>query len=141
MTVTCALTGCCLLASTLLAPTRGAAATAPAGCGKTLASGVYQIMDQNLTRTYRVFVPSDHRPGISYPLVMVIQGWGEDENEFIGDRSVTTLADQRGYIVVAPRGLGSAAPNLSQRPRRFVCWGRNSPGPLTRPPLNVRDCL
>jgi hypothetical protein len=44
----------------------GAAATPSPGCGKTLASGVYQMMDQNVTRTYRVFVPSDYQPGIPH---------------------------------------------------------------------------
>ncbi len=82
------------------------------GCGKTLASGSYQMTDQNVTRTYRVFVPSGYKPGIAYPLVMVFHGWGGDENEFLGDSNVTTLADQRGYIVVAPRGLGSGAPDV-----------------------------
>ena len=89
---------------TLLAAGWSAAATASLGCGKTLASGIYQMTDQNVTRTYRVFVPSNYKPGISYPLVMVFHGWGGDENEFLSDSSVTTLADQRGYIVVAPRG-------------------------------------
>ena len=111
MTVTHALTRCSLLAIAMLAPTLGGAVTPSPGCGKTLANGKYQMTDQNVMRTYRVFVPSSYRPSIAYPLVMVFHGWGGDENEFLGDKNVTTLADQRGYIVVAPRGLGSAAPD------------------------------
>jgi polyhydroxybutyrate depolymerase len=76
-------------------------------------------MDQNVTRTYRVFVPSGYKAATSYPLVMVFHGWGGDENEFLGDNSVTTLADQRGYIVVAPRGLGSAAPDANRNSWSF----------------------
>jgi polyhydroxybutyrate depolymerase len=117
--MTRALTGGCLLASTLLAAGWSAAATASLGCGKTLASGVYQMTDQNVTRTYRVFVPSGYKPGISYPLVMVFHGWGGDENEFLSDSSVTTLADQRGYLVVAPRGLGSGAPDANRNSWSF----------------------
>jgi poly(3-hydroxybutyrate) depolymerase len=111
MTVTRALPRCCLLAMTMLAPPWGVAATPSSGCAKTLASGTYQMTDQNLTRTYRVFVPSRYKPDTAYPLVVVFHGWGGDENEFLGDKNVTTLADERGYIVVAPRGLGSAAPD------------------------------
>jgi poly(3-hydroxybutyrate) depolymerase len=113
------LTRCCLLALTMLAPPWNAGATPSSGCGKTLASGVYRMTDQNLTRTYRLFLPSDYKPGISHPLVMVFHGWGGDENEFLGDSNVTTLADQRGYIVVAARGLGSAAPDSNQNSWSF----------------------
>ncbi len=69
------------------------------------------MTDQNVTRTYRVLVPPGHKPNTAYPLVMVFHGWGGNENEFLGNKNVRTLADQRGYIVVAPRGLGSAAPD------------------------------
>jgi polyhydroxybutyrate depolymerase len=95
----------------MLVPTLGEAITPSAGCGKMLASGTYRITDQNVTRTYRVFVPSAYKPSSAYPLVMVFHGWGGNENEFLGNKIVRTLADQRGYIVVAPRGLGSAAPD------------------------------
>jgi polyhydroxybutyrate depolymerase len=104
-------TRCCLLAVAMLGPTLVEAVTPSAGCGKTLASGTYRMTDQNVTRTYRVFVPSGYKPSSAYPLVMVFHGWGGDENEFLDDENVTTLADQRGYIVVAPRGLGSATPD------------------------------
>lgn len=96
---------------TMLVPTWDAGATPSLDRGKTLASGSYRMTDQNVTRTYRVFVPSRYQPGTAYPLVMVFHGWGGDENEFLDDKNVTTLADQRGYVVVAPRGLGSAAPD------------------------------
>jgi poly(3-hydroxybutyrate) depolymerase len=112
-------TRCCLLALTMLAPIWGAAATPSSGCGKTLASGVYQMTDQNVARTYRVFVPSRYKPGTANPVVMVFHGWGGDENEFLGDKNVTTLADERGYIVVAPRGLGSAAPDANRNSWSF----------------------
>ena len=105
-----ALTGCCLLV-TMVASTDGTAATPSPGCAGTLASGTYRMTDQQVTRTYRLFVPSRYAPGNAYPLVVVFHGWGGDESEFLGDAQVTTLADERGYIVVAPRGLGSAAPD------------------------------
>jgi poly(3-hydroxybutyrate) depolymerase len=73
---------------TLLAPPWVAAATPSSGCAKTLASGTYQMTDQHVTRTYRVFVPSRYQPETAYPLVVVFHGWGGDENEFLGDENV-----------------------------------------------------
>ncbi len=119
MTVTRAFPRWWLLAMTMLAPPWGAAATLSSGCAKTLASGTYQMTDQKVTRTYRVFVPSRYKPDTAYPLVMVFHGWGGDENEFLGDKNVTTLANERGYIVVAPRGLGSAAPDSNRNSWSF----------------------
>ena len=101
----------CLLAIAMLGPTLGEAVAPSPGCGKTLANGRYQMTDQNVTRTYRAFVPSGYKPNTAYPLVMVFHGWGGNENEFLGNRNVRTLANQRGYIVVAPRGLGSGSPD------------------------------
>jgi poly(3-hydroxybutyrate) depolymerase len=117
--MTRALTRCCLLVSVMLAPKLEAAVTPSLGCGKKLASGSYQMADQNVSRTYRVFVPSGYQSNNAYPLVMVFHGWGGDENEFLGDKNVTTLANQRGYIVVAPRGLGSASPDSNRNSWSF----------------------
>lgn len=119
MTMTGALTRCCLLTMTMLSPTLGVAVPSSRGCGKSLASGSYQMTDQNVTRTYRVFVPSGYKPGTAFPLVLVFHGWGGNENEFLGDNNVTTLANQRGYIVVAPLGLGSATPDSSRNSWSF----------------------
>jgi polyhydroxybutyrate depolymerase len=104
---------------TLSAPTWAAAGAPSAGCGRTVASGTYQLPDQDLTRTYRVFVPSRYKPGTASPLVLVFHGWGGDENEFLSDGQVTELADEHGYIVVAPRGLGSAAPDANRNSWSF----------------------
>jgi polyhydroxybutyrate depolymerase len=109
----------CLLALSMLAPTWGAGATPSSGCGQTLASGVFQMTDQDVTRVYRVFAPSGYKPSIAYPVVVVFHGWGGDENEFLGDSNVTALAEQRGYIVVAPRGLGSAGPDSNRNSWSF----------------------
>jgi polyhydroxybutyrate depolymerase len=113
-----ALAAICLI-MTALAPPWSAAAGASVGCGKSLASGTYQMTDQAVTRTYRVFVPARYQPGAAYPLVVVFHGWGGDENEFLGDETVRTLSEERGYIVVAPRGLGSAAPDSNRNSWSF----------------------
>ncbi len=101
-----------LIAVAGMAPALGVAASPSAGCaGQTLASGTYQLADQGVTRRYRIHVPSRYSPGVALPLVVVFHGWGGDENEFLGEAGVESLADERGYIVVAPRGLGSGDPD------------------------------
>lgn len=45
----------CLSVMTTLAPLLGWGATPSAGCGKSLSSGTYNITDQGVIRTYRVF--------------------------------------------------------------------------------------
>jgi polyhydroxybutyrate depolymerase len=64
-----------------------------------------------IDRTFRVHVPKGYKNNTAAPLVLVFHGWGGDENEFLGNRSVRSLADRRGYILVAPRGLGSGDPD------------------------------
>ena len=66
-----------------------------------------------ITRTFRVHVPRGYRTGVPAPLVTIFHGWGGNENAFLGRKSVTSLADKRGYILVAPRGLGSGDPDYS----------------------------
>jgi polyhydroxybutyrate depolymerase len=90
------------------------------------------MINQSLTRTYRIFVPPGYKPSTPNPLVLVFHGWGGDENEFLGDKSVRKLASQRGYIVVAPLGLGSASPDSSRNSWSF----RGSTTGLAGPPAN-----
>ena len=89
------------------------------GCGQSQASGVYQFHDQNLARIYRLFVPARYRPNSPLPLIVVFHGWGGDENEFLSDANVTALADERGYLLVAPRGLGSNPPDARRNSWSF----------------------
>ena len=43
----------------------------------------------------------------------IFHGWGGDQNEFIGNRKVRSEADKAGYILVAPKGLGSGSPDYN----------------------------
>jgi polyhydroxybutyrate depolymerase len=84
------------------------AETPSAGCASaTFASGVHQLADGDLSRTYRAFVPSGIDAARPAPLALVFHGWGEDENAFLDAPVVTAEADARGFILVAARGTGS----------------------------------
>ena len=78
-------------------------------CTSAWPSGDYTLERDGVTRSFRVHVPDN--PGIAgpYPMVVVFHGWGGDEEEFLKP-TVINEADARGYVVVAPKGLGSEEP-------------------------------
>jgi polyhydroxybutyrate depolymerase len=88
-----------------------ALATDSAGCGTPgLSSGTY-TMTPGEERVYRIHVPPGLDNNQAAPLVAIFHGWGGNEDEFLSSKSVRSLADKRGYILVAPRGLGSSENN------------------------------
>ena len=50
-------------------------------------------------------------------MVVVFHGWGGDEGSFLRNTSVIDAADERGYVVVAPLGLGGEEPG-----NHFASW-------------------
>ena len=80
-------------------------------------SGLYTLDRGAITRDFRVYLPKGYNPQKPAPLVVLFHGWGGDENEFLSSRVVRDEADRRGYILVAPRGLGSGAPDF-----RYNSW-------------------
>jgi len=90
------------------APLATAAQTASSGCGSDpLMSGVYQLESGGVTRVYQLHIPEGYSRDTPMPMVTLFHGWGGDETAFLGESSVVALADERGYILVAPRGLGA----------------------------------
>jgi polyhydroxybutyrate depolymerase len=58
-------------------------------------------------------VPDSHDQNKPFPVIFWFHGWGGNEDEMANSKQVQSLADQHGYILVAPRGLGSGAPDDS----------------------------
>src|SRR5579871_4461478 len=84
------------------------AAPGTSGCGPVApSSGVYTIAHAGVTRSYRLSVPSSYNGLRPTRLIVVFHGWGGDESEFLGDPTVAAESSHRGYLVVAPRGIGS----------------------------------
>jgi poly(3-hydroxybutyrate) depolymerase len=101
---------------------QGVVAAPSAGCGKSgMTDGSYTMPSPGggLVRSFRVQVPTGYDARTGLPLIVMFHGWGGNEDEFLGDKTVTALADQRGYILVAPRGLGSGAPDSSNNSWSF----------------------
>lgn len=90
------------------------------GCGADgWGSGSYDMQHEGISRTFRVHVPRGYGEGRPAPLVMMFHGWGGDENEFIANEEIRAEADRRGYILLAPRGLGSGEPDRSNNSWTF----------------------
>ena len=74
-------------------------------------SGVQVLQRNGLERRFRVHVPPGHGAGAPAPLVLAFHGWGGSDTEFLAAPTVTQEADERGYVVVAPEGLGAGPPD------------------------------
>jgi len=81
-------------------------------CGRIgLHSGTHSMEHNGITRTFSVHLPSAYDKNTPTPVVLIFHGWGGNENEYTGNSVVTDEADERGYILIAPRGLGSGEPD------------------------------
>ena len=72
----------------------------------------YRSGVDNELQPYRLYVPSTFDPEKSYPLIVALHGMGGDENSMFGsygDGIIKREAESRGYIVVCPKGRGSAS--------------------------------
>ncbi len=74
-------------------------------------SGDYTFEQQGVERAFRVRMPANYDSALSYPLIVAFHGWGGDQGEFLDNATVQSESDRRGYIVVAPLGLGNEAPD------------------------------
>jgi len=93
---------------------------ASSGCGMPAPSGgIHTLVHAGITRTYGLRVPSGYASKRPARLVLVFHGWGADEGEFLNDPTVVEESSRRGYILVAPRGLGSGAPDQSNNSWTF----------------------
>jgi predicted esterase len=68
-------------------------------------------VDQEL-QPYRVYVPQNYDPVKAWPLVVALHGMGGDENSLFDGYSngrIKQEAEARGYLIVCPKGRGSAS--------------------------------
>ena len=115
------------------------AAPPTAGCNSnSWSSGTCTMPYEGIDRIFRVHVPKGYKKTVAAPLALVFHGWGGDENEFLGSKTVTSLADKRGYILVAPRGLGSGEPDNS--PNSWTFSGSDTGLDGVSPPNRGKIC-
>jgi len=102
---------------TAIDPVTSSVANPSTGCSATsgllTASDTYTMSFHGIDRTFRLHVPQSYSSTSPSPMVTVFHGWSGDQDEFLGNSTVRNEADQHGYIVVAPLGLGSGSPDNS----------------------------
>ena len=97
----------------------------------------YMLEAANEVMPYRVYVPTGYNGTRAYPLIVALHGLGANEDSFMDSyaRTVPTLAEQRGYIVVAP--LGFRVDGFYG----FNVFSDTSPGDRRRLELSERDVM
>ena len=66
----------------------------------------------SMERYFRIVYPASYSDKAHNPLVILLHGWGGDEDSFLDQDALRRTADARGVVLVAPRGLGSGAPDF-----------------------------
>lgn len=72
----------------------------------------YSSALDNTVQPYRLFIPTSYDAKRKWPLIVVLHGMGGDENSFLNGYakgSIKDEAEKRGYLLVCPKGRGSAA--------------------------------
>ena len=74
----------------------------------------YRFASANADEPYRLYVPKNWDGKTSLPLAMFLHGSGADENTYVdqNNKQLLTLAEQHGYLLVAPLGAAGAYGNF-----------------------------
>jgi predicted esterase len=74
----------------------------------------YRFAEASKDEPYRLYVPTNWDGQAKLPLVMFLHGAGADENAYVdaNNKQVVNLAQQHGYILVAPLGDAGAYGNF-----------------------------
>jgi poly(3-hydroxybutyrate) depolymerase len=90
----------------------------------------YDFAEVGKPMPYRLYVPSSYDGSRAYPLVVVLHGSGSDENAPFERSDLRKIAEQRGYILVAPLGYSP-----------FGAYGDFYPVVATREMVAQRDTI
>jgi predicted peptidase len=74
----------------------------------------YRFPETGSDEPYRLYVPTDWDGSTSLPLAMFLHGAGSNENTYVdqNNKQMVTLAQQHGYLLVAPLGDSGAYGNF-----------------------------
>jgi predicted esterase len=80
----------------------------------------YHSAVDNTVQPYRLFIPANYDAKRKWPLVVALHGMGGDENSFFAGYNrgaIKEEAEKRGYLIVCPKGRGSASMYLGAAER------------------------
>jgi polyhydroxybutyrate depolymerase len=70
------------------------------------ASGVYSISVDGSTHEYLERLPTDYRPGKTFPMIVEFHGFASSAPEFAGLTQMPERGSKKGFVVVTPEGPG-----------------------------------
>ncbi|MBI1760000.1 MAG: prolyl oligopeptidase family serine peptidase [Acidobacteria bacterium] len=80
----------------------------------------YNSAVDNTVQPYRLFVPAKYDAKQKWPLIVALHGMGGDENSFFNGYAKGAIkeeAEKHGYLIVCPKGRGSASMYLGAAER------------------------
>lgn len=78
----------------------------------------YHFAEAGMEMPYELYVPTSYDATRATPLVIALHGLGSNPTQMIRYQGLTDLAEERGYIVVAPMGYNSRGWYGSRGPGR-----------------------
>ncbi|CAN5875806.1 hypothetical protein BH23GEM9_BH23GEM9_07980 [soil metagenome] len=104
-------------------------------------SRTYVFEPTGETLPYALYVPRGYRPQHAAPLIVALHGLGSNPGQVIRYQGLTDLAEERGYIVVAPMGYNTRGWYGSRGPGRVAGFGAAASDPENLGELSEQDVL
>jgi predicted esterase len=83
----------------------------------------YRSAVDDTTQPYRFYIPADYDAKKKWPIIVALHGMGGDENSFFAgydNGAIRRVAEERGYIVVCPKGRGPYSMYLASAERDVI---------------------
>lgn len=83
----------------------------------------YRSAHDNTVQPYRFYIPANYDEKKKWPLIVALHGMGGDENSFFAgyDKgAIRRVAEERGYVVVCPKGRGPYSMYLASAERDVI---------------------
>jgi poly(3-hydroxybutyrate) depolymerase len=134
-----------LVLALLLASPYASAQVAPAAPAQSAAGQIqarsYHFAEAGVEMEYQLYVPNGYDPARPAPLVVVLHGLGFTAGQVIRYMGLTSLAEERGYLVAAPMGFNTRGWYGSRGPGRASVRGDAANDPENLGELSERDVL
>jgi predicted peptidase len=113
--------------------------------GSRIQKRTYDFKEAGKEMEYALFVPSTYDKGKKTALLVALHGLGGNPQQILRSRGLTDLAEQHGYIVVAPMGYNSSGWYGLRVPGGFgkggFGKGKGEDVPKNLPELSEKDVM
>jgi S-formylglutathione hydrolase FrmB len=72
-----------------------------------------------------IYLPAGYRPGVAWPLVVALHGWGQKPEDWREQTAIARLADQAGVVLALP-AMGRTVYETRFYPETVLRWNRVS---------------